>query len=64
MVQQAGAGPSGLVAALTLLQNNVPVRIITKELDYTIGQRGSGVWVSFGGMNQISRHTDGSFGVV
>jgi len=40
----AGAGPSGLVAALTLLQNNIPVRIIAKELEYRLGQRGSGVW--------------------
>ncbi|KAF8547273.1 hypothetical protein OG21DRAFT_942537 [Imleria badia] len=24
--------------------NNIPVRIITKELEYRIGQRGSGVW--------------------
>ncbi|KAF8550669.1 hypothetical protein OG21DRAFT_383284 [Imleria badia] len=40
----AGGGPSGLVAALTLLQNNIPVRIVTKELDYRIGQRGNGVW--------------------
>ncbi|KAF8124922.1 FAD binding domain-containing protein [Boletus edulis] len=40
----AGGGPSGLVAALTLLQNNIPVRIVTKELEYRLGQRGNGVW--------------------
>ncbi|KAI9572352.1 FAD binding domain-containing protein [Boletus coccyginus] len=40
----AGSGPTGLVAALTLLQNNIPVRIITKELDYHVGQRGAGIW--------------------
>ncbi|KIJ19100.1 hypothetical protein PAXINDRAFT_166970 [Paxillus involutus ATCC 200175] len=40
----AGAGPAGLVAALTLLQNGIPVRIIDKEPQYRIGQRGAGVW--------------------
>ncbi|KAG9316190.1 hypothetical protein JVU11DRAFT_2214 [Chiua virens] len=40
----AGSGPSGLVAALTLLQNNVPVRIIEKESHHQIGQRGNGIW--------------------
>ncbi|KAI0777123.1 FAD binding domain-containing protein [Irpex lacteus] len=39
----AGAGPSGLVLALTLAQNKVPVRIIEKELVPPIGQRGSGI---------------------
>ncbi|KAH7920685.1 hypothetical protein BV22DRAFT_1039541 [Leucogyrophana mollusca] len=38
----AGAGPAGLVAALTLLQNGIPVRIIEKERKYRIGQRGAG----------------------
>ncbi|KZP26039.1 hypothetical protein FIBSPDRAFT_855330 [Athelia psychrophila] len=38
-----GAGPSGLIAALTLLQNGVPVRIIAKEQSYRPGQRGSGI---------------------
>ncbi|KAG6333364.1 hypothetical protein ID866_5729 [Astraeus odoratus] len=38
-----GAGPSGLVAALTLLQNNIPVRIIEKERHYRQGQRGAGI---------------------
>ncbi|KAF8659123.1 hypothetical protein AX14_007657, partial [Amanita brunnescens Koide BX004] len=39
-----GGGPSGLAAALTLLRNGVPVRIIDKEPHYRIGQRANGVW--------------------
>ncbi|KAG1777062.1 FAD binding domain-containing protein [Suillus placidus] len=39
-----GAGPAGLVAALTLLQNGIPVRIIDKDPDPRIGQRGPGIW--------------------
>ncbi|KAG2030187.1 FAD binding domain-containing protein [Suillus americanus] len=39
-----GAGPAGLVAALTLLQNGIPVRIIDKEHNHRIGQRGPGIW--------------------
>ncbi|KAG2052916.1 hypothetical protein BDR06DRAFT_1021729 [Suillus hirtellus] len=39
-----GAGPAGLVAALTLLQNGVPVRIIDKDPNPRIGQRGPGIW--------------------
>ncbi|KII91041.1 hypothetical protein PLICRDRAFT_174374 [Plicaturopsis crispa FD-325 SS-3] len=38
-----GAGPAGLVAALTLVQNGVPVRIIDKEPDHFVGQRGAGI---------------------
>ncbi|KIJ59286.1 hypothetical protein HYDPIDRAFT_118715 [Hydnomerulius pinastri MD-312] len=38
-----GAGPAGLVAALTLLRNGVQVRIIDKELAHRVGQRGSGM---------------------
>ncbi|KAI6154833.1 FAD binding domain-containing protein [Pisolithus tinctorius] len=38
-----GAGPTGLTAALTLVQNNVPVRIIEKELHHRRGQRGPGI---------------------
>ncbi|KDQ49588.1 hypothetical protein JAAARDRAFT_74621 [Jaapia argillacea MUCL 33604] len=38
-----GAGPSGLVAALTLLQNGVPVRIIDRAPKFHIGQRGAGI---------------------
>ncbi|KAG1856178.1 hypothetical protein C8R48DRAFT_718665 [Suillus tomentosus] len=40
-----GAGPVGLVAALTLLQNGIPVRIIEKDHHPRIGQRGAGTWV-------------------
>ncbi|KAG2103433.1 FAD binding domain-containing protein [Suillus discolor] len=39
-----GAGPVGLVAALTLLQNGIPVRIIEKDHHPRIGQRGAGSW--------------------
>ncbi|EGN99604.1 hypothetical protein SERLA73DRAFT_72408 [Serpula lacrymans var. lacrymans S7.3] len=38
-----GAGPSALVAALTLLRNGIPVRVIEKEDTYRLGQRGSGL---------------------
>ncbi|KAG2153626.1 FAD-binding monooxygenase [Suillus bovinus] len=38
-----GAGPAGLVAALTLLQNGIPVRIIDKDPNPRIGQRGPGI---------------------
>ncbi|KAJ8597124.1 hypothetical protein M405DRAFT_804295 [Rhizopogon salebrosus TDB-379] len=40
-----GAGPAGLVAALTLLQNGIPVRIIDKDPNPRMGQRGPGIWV-------------------
>ncbi|KAF7356768.1 FAD-binding-3 domain-containing protein [Mycena venus] len=39
----AGAGPSGLVLALILLQNGVSVRIINNELKHRIGSRGAGI---------------------
>ncbi|KAG7094588.1 hypothetical protein E1B28_005413 [Marasmius oreades] len=39
----AGAGPTGLSLALTLLTNGVPVRIIRKESTFAVGSRGSGV---------------------
>ncbi|KAJ3515495.1 hypothetical protein NLJ89_g1721 [Agrocybe chaxingu] len=38
-----GAGPAGLILALALLQNDVPVRIIEKTTHPRIGQRGSGI---------------------
>ncbi|KAG2362741.1 FAD binding domain-containing protein [Suillus spraguei] len=38
-----GAGPVGLVAALTLLQNGISVRIIDKDPHPRIGQRGAGI---------------------
>jgi len=39
----AGAGPTGLVLALTLLKNGVRVRIIQKDPQYHMGQRGAGI---------------------
>ncbi|EDR14078.1 uncharacterized protein LACBIDRAFT_305503 [Laccaria bicolor S238N-H82] len=41
-----GAGPSGLVLALNLLKNGVPVRVVEKEINPRIGQRGAGIMVS------------------
>ncbi|KAF5383606.1 hypothetical protein D9615_003497 [Tricholomella constricta] len=38
-----GGGPSGLVCALSLLHNGVPVRIIEKSTEPRLGQRGSGI---------------------
>lgn len=46
-IHQVGAGPAGLVAALTLRKNGIPVRIIEKEETVrNIGQRGAGIMVS------------------
>ncbi|KJA28211.1 hypothetical protein HYPSUDRAFT_34602 [Hypholoma sublateritium FD-334 SS-4] len=39
----SGAGPSGLVLALSLRKNGIPVRIIDKEFGPRIGERGAGV---------------------
>ncbi|KAJ7167514.1 FAD binding domain-containing protein [Mycena filopes] len=39
----AGAGPSGLVLAISLRQNGVPVRIIDKEPGPHVGNRGAGI---------------------
>ncbi|KZT07592.1 monooxygenase [Laetiporus sulphureus 93-53] len=39
----AGAGPTGLVLALTLAQNGIPFRIIEKDPEYHIGQRGAAI---------------------
>ncbi|EIN05284.1 hypothetical protein PUNSTDRAFT_92155 [Punctularia strigosozonata HHB-11173 SS5] len=39
----AGAGPTGLIAALVLSLNGVPVRIIEKEGHLTLGERGPGL---------------------
>ncbi|KZT07593.1 monooxygenase [Laetiporus sulphureus 93-53] len=38
-----GAGPTGLVLALTLAQNGIPIRIIEKDIKYHVGQRGAGI---------------------
>ncbi|KDQ10917.1 hypothetical protein BOTBODRAFT_35860 [Botryobasidium botryosum FD-172 SS1] len=38
-----GAGPSGLVAALSLAKHGVPVRIIEKSTTYQVGLRGAGI---------------------
>ncbi|KAJ6584775.1 FAD binding domain-containing protein [Mycena capillaripes] len=38
-----GAGPTGLVLALILLQNGVSVRIINNELKHRTGSRGAGI---------------------
>ncbi|KAG0700919.1 hypothetical protein DFH29DRAFT_929771 [Suillus ampliporus] len=38
-----GTGPVGLVTALTLLQDGIPVRIIDKDPNPRIGQRGPGI---------------------
>ncbi|KAJ7180600.1 FAD binding domain-containing protein [Mycena filopes] len=38
-----GAGPSGLVMALALVRNGVPVRLIDKEPTSRLGQRGAGI---------------------
>ena len=45
VLSQVGAGPVGLVAALTLLQNGIPVRIIDKDPNRRMGQRGPAIWV-------------------
>ncbi|KAK7050545.1 FAD-binding-3 domain-containing protein [Favolaschia claudopus] len=39
----AGAGPSGLVLAIVLLQHGVSVRIIDKQTEYPTGSRGAGI---------------------
>ncbi|KAF8185714.1 FAD binding domain-containing protein [Pholiota molesta] len=38
-----GAGPSGLVLALTMRRNGIPVRIIEKTTEHRKGQRGAGI---------------------
>ncbi|KAJ3571819.1 hypothetical protein NP233_g3493 [Leucocoprinus birnbaumii] len=38
-----GGGPSGLVLAISLLQNGIPVRIIEKNSQPRLGQRGAGI---------------------
>lgn len=41
--KQVGAGPAGLTAALTLVQNGISVRIIDKSDAFHIGTRGNGL---------------------
>jgi hypothetical protein len=41
-----GAGPAGLIAALSLTKNGIPVRIIDQSLEYQSGTRGPGLQVS------------------
>ncbi|KDR78989.1 hypothetical protein GALMADRAFT_244705 [Galerina marginata CBS 339.88] len=38
-----GAGPSGLILALSLARHGVPVRVIEKTKTHRIGQRGAGI---------------------
>ncbi|PPQ90954.1 hypothetical protein CVT25_015680, partial [Psilocybe cyanescens] len=38
-----GAGPSGLILALSLVRNGVPVRVIEKSTTNRLGQRGAGL---------------------
>lgn len=42
-----GAGPAGLVAALSLAKNGIAVRLIEKENEYQTGTRGAGLMVRF-----------------
>lgn len=44
-IMQVGAGPSGLVLALSLLKANVPFRIIEKSTTHHKGTRGAGMMV-------------------
>ena len=46
VVTQAGAGPTGLVLGLTLLQNGIQVRIIDRDPNRRPGHRGFGLQVS------------------
>ena len=46
IIIQAGAGPTGLLLALTLLKNGVQVRVVDKDPNRHPGQRGSGIQVS------------------
>lgn len=44
--RKVGAGPAGLVLALSLLKNGVTVRIIDKAPEFHVGSRGAGMMVS------------------
>lgn len=43
---QVGSGPSGLILALSLLKNDIHVRIIEKRADSKVGDRGTGIMAS------------------
>ena len=43
---KVGAGPAGLVLALSLLKNGIRVRVIEKDEAHHHGERGPGVMVS------------------
>ncbi|KJA26224.1 hypothetical protein HYPSUDRAFT_198983 [Hypholoma sublateritium FD-334 SS-4] len=38
-----GSGPSGLILALSLRRNGIPVRVIEKSAEYRTGSRGAGI---------------------
>ena len=40
-----GAGPTGLALALALLKNGIKPRIIQKDLQFRVGQKGTGMMV-------------------
>lgn len=42
---QIGAGPAGLVSAISLALNGINVRIVDKSHEYHIGSRGFGIQV-------------------
>ena len=42
---QVGSGPTGLVAAISLTRNGIPVRIIEKRDSFHGGVRGTGLMV-------------------
>lgn len=44
-VDQVGAGPAGLILALSLLEQGVPTRIIDKETSHRVGAKGAGIMV-------------------
>ena len=46
VMTQAGAGPTGLVLGLTLLQCGIRVRVVDKDSNRHPGQRGAGLQVS------------------
>ncbi|KAG6891557.1 hypothetical protein C0992_004415 [Termitomyces sp. T32_za158] len=57
-----GGGPSGLVCALSLIRNGVPVRIIEKSTEPRLGQRGAGImprtleiFTSFGCVEEVTK---------